>query len=163
MSATQAERDVAAAIRYLSLAVGRLPKALANLVLLTPDGYPGGGSEATSGGEEPDPTCDAVVAGLAMRELHGRIVSLAAEAKGIATELEAAIALVPDVAVDTASDAARLRCSGGEGDWADVTCTRIAVRNIESLVQGGQRVPLCWSCISRRRRWLEQQRTQAAS
>lgn len=150
---TQAERHVADAVRLLSSTLSRLPKALKHLALLTPDGWPGGStSDPVTGGGEHEPTANAAIAGLVTRELHGRITSLAAEVRGIASELDDAIGRVPDVAVDTQSDAAKLRCSGGEGDWADATCTRLMVTTVESELQRGTRIPVCDTCRKRRQR-----------
>jgi len=153
---TKAERDVADAIRLLAASQPRIRKAFENLALHVPSGWPSGGGLGVAGGDTPDPVGNAGDASLALRELHMRICSLAAEAKGVATELDKSIDLVPQVGVDAEREWRNGRCCGGEGDWARPECIRYAERKVDSDLIPGMKLPLCWSCISRRRRHLEQ-------
>lgn len=155
MSSHRAEQRVAQVVRDLAHIQRRLPKALSDLAAMTPDGWGTGTNDRTSGGGgEQWGLARSTITDQALeyRELYQRIDSLAAELAGITNELLQAVDDVPDLGVDTAADAARLRCSGGEGDWADPTCTRIMVTTVESDLQRGTRLPVCDTCRKRRQR-----------
>lgn len=149
-----AERRIARVAVDVEWLQDRLPKALGALAALTPDGL-SGGVEGRSAGAS-DPTAQAYIGGEHYRSAYLRIDSLAAEFAGLCAQLVAEVESVRDLGVDTELEWQRHRCTGGTGDWADPTCTRIAVRNVN--VGGGLQLPLCWACLKRRQRW-EDKRT----
>lgn len=128
-----------------------LPKALAALSATTPTGWPTGGDNNGIGGgsDHADPTQGATLGGTCNREHYQRIDSLAAEAAGLIAQLCDEVQKVKDPGVDTEAEWNRHRCSGGTGDWADPTCTRLAVRT-ERI--DGVAHDLCWACIKRHQR-----------
>lgn len=136
-----------------------LPKALRALATTTPDGYPGGGDAGRST-DVANPTASAAVAGFDQRRRYAEIDALSAELTGVMAELVRKVEGVPDPGVDTEKLWSQHRCCGGEGDWADPTCSALAVRNTE--VARGRKLPLCWACIKRRQRWLVSQDGRAS-
>ena len=147
-----AERRVAQAVRDLAWVQSNLPRALSAIAAQTPTGWPAGGGGTTRGDTHSGgPTANAAVSGLELRDRYARIDSLALEAAGIIRQLADELESVPDIA-GTESTAKAIRCTGGEGDWGDPTCTENAVRP-----------GLCWRCLKRKQRFEERQRRDEAS
>lgn len=135
-------------IRWLR--TGALHRALTNLTLTTPDGWPPGGTR--DGGRGTDPWAgvpNAAFAGLANRTRYLEIDALTAELHGIVNQLVAAVRAIGDPDTDTDREWRQQRCLGGTGDWAKPECTGNVVRRV---LHEGQRLPLCWACIKRGQR-----------
>jgi hypothetical protein len=146
-----AERRLAQVAREVAWLQSQLPKAFKNLGLLAQS--PAGAAEVhTSGGDVADPTANSVAARMVVVAKAEQIDSLAAELDGVTAELVRAVRAVPNVALDTSREAEALRCSGGEGEWENPLCTRLAVRTVPSEVRRPERIEVCWSCYSRYRR-----------
>ena len=153
-----AERRMARAAADVEWLRAYLPRALATLAALTPDGHGSGGTDGpcaayADDGTRPGPTAAAALGGLTVRDAYIQIDSLVLEAAGVLSQLVTAVEAVPDLGVDTEALWRQHRCSGGEGEWADLTCVRIAVRN--QTVTSGQMLPLCWACLKRFQRWRQ--------
>ena len=150
---TDPARTLAQVERDLALARRRIPGAIAALSATTPTGWPASSrpADGSNGTDVARPTENAALAGLRQRALYSEITELV---MFVHQKMKQLVDIVADVAVDTdvSKEAERIRCSGGEGEWADLTCTRNSVRTMASEVSG-QRIPVCWACLGRRRRW----------
>ena len=147
-----AQRRVAQAARDLSWVEANLSRVLSALAAQTPTGWPAGGADGgRSDTHRGGPTANAAVAGLDMRERYRRIDLLALHVKDTVRMLADELESVRDLAgTDDAVRAAR--CTGGEGEWADPTCSRLAVY-----------AGICDACRQRRKRWRAEHQEAEAS
>lgn len=147
-----AERRLARVVADAEWLTARLPKVLAALAATTPDGRgQGAGDGGRSPGAVADPTGEAVASGQRSRDQYALIDALSAELLGVMSLFVREVESVVDPGVDTEKEWSLHRCSGGEGEWADPTCTRLAVRLVE--VARARKIPLCWACRKRLQRW----------
>lgn len=131
--------DMATDVAWLAR---NMPTVLAVLSRDTPDGWPAGTLGGGGGSGVSMPTEAAAIAGLYTRTQYATIAGLASEARGLVAQLVAAVQDV-SVEVDTSAAQRQSRCTGGEGEWADPSCTRNAVT----------RDGLCDACRQRRDYW----------
>jgi hypothetical protein len=142
-----------------------IPLVLDALTITAPTGYPAGPGDGRGGSTSTSVETAAITHHA--REATDQLDALTASLAGQVTELVNHVKHLPRT-IDprlrhaAATEAARARCTGGEGDWADPHCPNLEVRTIESDHIHGIRIGLCWTCLSRRRRWHEHQ-DQAAS
>jgi hypothetical protein len=146
-----AERRVAQAVRDLAWVQSNLGRVLGALSALTPTGWSNGAGGATRGDTHSGgPTANAAVNGIELRDRYARIDSLAVEVTGLIRQLADELENVPDIAGTEAAVKAA-RCTGGDGEWADPTCTELEARP-----------GLCWRCLKRKQRWETRQQEEAS-
>lgn len=159
-----AERRLARIATDIAWLQARVPLALTALETVAATGYPTSSSGTTSGGDTARPTETAATDHA--RQKAERLDARTAELAGLVTEFvddlkRMPASIDPRLKHNAAAEALRARCSGGEGDWADPHCPNLEIRTIESDDIQGVRIGVCWSCITRRRRWYERNDQQA--
>lgn len=160
-----AERRLARIATDIGWAQVRTTATLAALETIAATGYPGGGGQRVGGTRENTSVENAVLhkAREQVDELDARTAEVAGVVSDFVNYLKGLPAAVdPRLKFSAAAEALRARCTGGEGDWSDPHCANLEVRTIDSEEIGGVRIGVCWTCLSRRRRWRERQDEQAS-
>ena len=161
-----AERRLARIATDIGWAQQRVPDVRAALEILAPVGYPAGRGDGRGGATSTSVEAAAIdhPARQAAEELDARAAELAGHVTEFINHLKHMPTRIdPRLKHNAAAEAQRARCTGGEGDWADPDCDRLEVKTVPSEEIRGTRLGVCWTCNSRRTRYLAQARIDEAS